>query len=68
MAVPKRKTTPSRRNQRRAHDALRGVALGEDKTTGELKRSHHMTKDGFYKGRQIVIPSSQLEADAPNAS
>lgn len=54
MAVPKKKTTQSRRNMRRAHDALTGVNVVEDQTTGELKRPHHVSKDGYYKGRQVT--------------
>ena len=53
MAVPKRKTTPSRRGMRRSHDALTGPTLSVDQTTGELHRRHHVTKDGFYRGHQL---------------
>lgn len=55
MAVPKRKTTPSRRNMRRSHHALKGVTVVEDKTTGELKRPHHVSRDGYYDGRQVTV-------------
>ena len=54
MAVPKRKTTPSRRNNRRAHDALCITNPVEDSTTGELKRPHHVSPDGYYRGRQVT--------------
>lgn len=54
MAVPKRKTTPSRRNMRRSHHALGKVTVGEDKTTGELKRPHHVSRDGHYNGRLVT--------------
>lgn len=54
MAVPKRKTSKSRRNQRRAHHALDVVIAVEDSTTGELKRPHHVSKDGYYNGRQVT--------------
>ena len=57
MAVPKRKTTPSRRNKRRAHDALSTTNWVEDQHTGEPKRRHHIDlKSGMYKGRQIIEP------------
>jgi large subunit ribosomal protein L32 len=57
MAVPKRKTSPSRRNMRRAHHALGPNAFHEDKETGELKRPHHVDlKTGMYKGRQVLTP------------
>ena len=55
MAVPKRKTTPSKRGMRRAHDAIKADAYIEDKTTGELHRPHHMDlKSGMYRGRQVM--------------
>lgn len=55
MAVPKRKTTKSKRNMRRAHDALSVENWVEDKSSGEPKRRHHIDlKTGMYKGRQVV--------------
>ncbi|MDC0947993.1 50S ribosomal protein L32 [Gammaproteobacteria bacterium] len=54
MAVQKNKKSPSRRGMRRAHDALTGVNLSEDKTTGERHRRHHITADGFYRGKKVV--------------
>jgi len=57
MAVPKRKTSPSRRNMRRSHHALGPNSFHEDKETGELKRPHHVDlKTGMYKGRQVLTP------------
>lgn len=54
MAVPKKKTSKSRRNMRRSHHALERVNVVEDKTTGELKRPHHVSADGYYNGRQVT--------------
>lgn len=54
MAVPKRKTSPSRRNMRRSHHALDKVTVVEDKTSGELKRPHHVSPDGNYNGRKVT--------------
>ena len=42
MAVPKRKTSPSRRNMRRSHHALAANSFIEDKDTGEMRRPHHI--------------------------
>lgn len=57
MAVPKRKTSPSRRGMRRAHDALKANAYVEDKESGELRRPHHIDlKTGRYNGKQVVKP------------
>ena len=54
MAVPKKKTSKSRRDMRRAHHALDAVTVVEDKTTGELKRPHHVSPDGHYNGRKVT--------------
>ena len=54
MAVPKKKTSKSKRDMRRSHDALPTVIAVEDKTTGELKRPHHVSADGYYNGRQVT--------------
>lgn len=54
MAVPKKKTSKSKRNMRRAHDSLSAVTVVEDKTTGELKRPHHVSADGHYNGRKVT--------------
>ncbi|MGA1741734.1 MAG: 50S ribosomal protein L32 [Pseudohongiellaceae bacterium] len=54
MAVQKSKVTRSRRNMRRSHDSLSKATISTDETTGERHRRHHMTPDGFYKGRQVI--------------
>ena len=54
MAVQKSKKTRSRRGMRRSHDALGTAALTTDAATGEEHRRHHMTPDGFFKGRKVV--------------
>ncbi len=55
MAVPRRKTSPSRRGMRRSADALKTPTYVEDKDSGELRRPHHLDlKTGMYKGRQIL--------------
>jgi len=55
MAVQKSKVTRSRRGQRRSHDSLTSKALAQDPMTGETHLRHHMTPDGVFKGRQVVI-------------
>ncbi len=57
MAVQKSKKTRSRRGMRRSHDALSGPTLSVDVTTGETHRRHHVSADGFYKGRKVVETS-----------
>lgn len=55
MAVPKKKTSVSKRKMRRSHDALSTPAYKEDKDTGELRRPHHVClKTGTYRGKQIL--------------
>jgi len=53
MAVQQNRKTRSRRDMRRSHDAITGPTLSVDQTTGEVHRRHHVTKDGFYRGRQL---------------
>lgn len=54
MAVQQNRKTPSRRGMRRAHDSLKGEALSIDSTSGETHLRHHITADGFYRGRKVV--------------
>jgi large subunit ribosomal protein L32 len=55
MAVPKRKTSPSRRNMRRSHHKLRAPVYSECPNCGELKRPHHLCEAcGHYDGREVV--------------
>ena len=57
MAVPKRKTTSSKRGMRRSHDRLPASSYIEDKDSGELRRPHHIDlKTGKYRGRQVIEP------------
>ena len=54
MAVQQNKKTRSRRGMRRSHDGLSRSTLSVDQTTGETHRRHHVTADGFYRGRKVV--------------
>jgi large subunit ribosomal protein L32 len=55
MAVPKRKTSPSRAGMRRSHQALRAEAHAECANCGELKRPHHVCSHcGHYDNREVV--------------
>ena len=54
MAVQKDKKSRSRRGMRRSHDSLSGPTLSVDQTSGETHRRHHMTADGFYRGKKVV--------------
>lgn len=54
MAVQQNRKTRAKRDMRRAHDALTGPSLSIDKTTGETHRRHHVTENGYYRGRQVI--------------
>ena len=55
MAVPKRKTSVSKRNMRRSHDSLKKINVILDKESGEPRLSHKMDlATGMYKGRVIL--------------
>lgn len=54
MAVQQNRKTRSKRGMRRSHDSLPSATLSEDVTTGEVHRRHHVTPDGFYRGRQVI--------------
>ena len=57
MAVPKRKTSKSRRNKRRSHIKFISKNVIEDKKSGEYRLSHHVDlKTGLYNGKQILEP------------
>jgi large subunit ribosomal protein L32 len=61
MAVPKKKTSPSRRGMRRSADALKAPTYIEDKDSGELRRPHHIDlKSGMYRGRQVLKPKTEV--------
>lgn len=61
MAVQQNRKTRAKRGMRRAHDALSAGALSEDPTSGEVHLRHHITKDGFYRGRQVVKNAAEVE-------
>ncbi|HHJ15563.1 MAG TPA: 50S ribosomal protein L32 [Gammaproteobacteria bacterium] len=54
MAVQKSRKTPSRRGMRRSHDSLKGAALSVEQTTGETHLRHHISPDGYYRGRKVI--------------
>ena len=61
MAVPRKKTSPMKRNQRRSHDALSAPTYIEDKDSGERRRPHHIDlKTGMYRGRQVLKAKTEV--------
>lgn len=58
MAVQQNRKTPSKRGMRRSHDALPIPTLTTDTTTGTIHRRHHISAEGYYRGRQIITIKS----------
>jgi len=54
MAVQKSRKTPSRRGMRRSHDKLTASTLSIEPTTGETHLRHHVSPDGYYRGRKVI--------------
>lgn len=63
MAVQKSRKASSRRDMRRSHDALKGPTLTVDSTTGETHRRHHVTADGYYRGRRVIEVPEQTDEE-----
>lgn len=64
MAVQKSRKSPSKRGMRRMHDALTAKQLSTDPTTGEIHLRHHVTADGYYRGKKVIeIRSKVVEED-----
>tara|TARA_B100000029_G_scaffold151427_1_gene146539 strand:+ start:3825 stop:4025 length:201 start_codon:yes stop_codon:yes gene_type:complete len=63
MAVPKRKTSKSKRNMRRSHDKIDLLNIIEDKESGEPRISHRIDlSTGMYKGKQIIKRKESKES------
>jgi large subunit ribosomal protein L32 len=54
MAVQQNRKTRSKRGMRRSHDALRSPSLSIEPETGETHRRHHISPDGYYRGRKVT--------------
>ncbi len=54
MAVQQNRKTRSKRDMRRSHDALRANSLSIEPTTGETHLRHHISPDGYYRGRKVL--------------
>jgi len=55
MAVPKRKTSKSKRDKRRAHDGLSSPPASTCPQCGAPKRPHHVCAScGTYKGQAVI--------------
>ena len=64
MAVQKNRKTPSKRGMRRSHDSLSNPTVSVEPTTGESHRRHHVSPDGYYRGRKLVAtPVDEIDLD-----
>ena len=63
MAVQQDRKSRSKRGMRRLHDALSAPTLSEDSNTGEMHRRHHITPDGYYRGRQVIAKADDMDDD-----
>jgi large subunit ribosomal protein L32 len=59
MAVQQNRKTPSKRGMRRSHDSLGKAALSVDSTSGETHLRHHVSPDGFYRGRRVSAEKAE---------
>lgn len=59
MAVQKSRRTPSTRGMRRSHDRLNKPAVSTEPTTGETHRRHHISPDGYYRGKKVVSTTDE---------
>ena len=54
MAVQQNRKTRAKRGMRRSHDRLTNPALSEEPTTGETHLRHHVSPDGYYRGKKVL--------------
>jgi len=59
MAVQQNKKSPAKRGMRRAHDALSNPTLSVEPASGETHRRHHISPDGYYRGRKVLNRSGE---------
>ncbi len=59
MAVQQNRKSRSKRGMRRAHDALTGGAISIEPTTGETHLRHHVSPDGYYRGRKVIVAKEE---------
>ncbi len=57
MAVQQNRKTRSKRGMRRSHDALKSPTFSIEPETGEVHRRHHVSPDGYYRGRRVLRTS-----------
>jgi len=63
MAVPQNRKSSSKRGMHRSHDHLEGPQLSRERVSGEIHRYHHVSRDGYYRGRQVIIIRKKKQKD-----
>ena len=63
MAVQKSRVTRSRRGMRRSHDALTARCISTDAETGERHLRHHVSPDGYYRGREVISKNTSVNEE-----
>ncbi len=63
MAVQQNRKTRSKRDMRRSHDKVKPATLSIDSTTGVKHRRHHIGKDGFYRGKEVIVEKIYSEEE-----
>jgi large subunit ribosomal protein L32 len=63
MAVQQNKKSRSKRGMRRAHDALTKACVSTDLETGERHLRHHVSPDGYYRGREVIAKAAESSED-----
>jgi large subunit ribosomal protein L32 len=58
MAVQQNKKSPSKRGMHRSHNALNQPGTAVEPTTGEVHLRHHISPNGFYRGRKVLATKS----------
>lgn len=54
MAVQQNRKSRAKRDQRRSHDSLQAPAVSIDPESGEVHRRHHVSPEGYYRGRKVI--------------
>ena len=63
MAVQKKRKTRSRRDMRRSQIKAKKPAISSDQNTGEIHLRHHITTDGYYRGKQVISVKDKTSSD-----
>ena len=61
MAVQQNRKTRAKRDMRRSHDKVKSATLSIDYTTGVNHRRHHISDDGYYRGKEVIAQKISKE-------